>query len=128
MQLHFWHQTFEVSCIEYIILERDCLSYIIYDKQSLSLSLYSLSHSHAATQIKYQFLDGIDWKVLSFSPSNGSDLSYEAILLSPNGPSVSTPPPLVVWLHGGPHILYSIKFYAWSACFVALGFAVLIGE
>ena len=87
----------------------------------------SLSLSAAPTQC--EFVDGLKYELLTFNPDDGSDLTYEAIFLSPKAtPTVATPPPLVVFPHGGPHTLYSTEFYTWSTCLAALGFAVLFGK
>ena len=81
-----------------------------------------------ATSKPQQFLDGLNWELLNFDPSDGSGLPYEAIFLSPKTTPTATPPPLVVLPHGGPHVLFSTEFYVWSTCLAALGFACLLGE
>jgi dipeptidyl aminopeptidase/acylaminoacyl peptidase len=87
-----------------------------------------LSPPPPAAPTKYEFLDGLKYEVLTFNPDDGSGLAYEAIVLSPKTtPTTATPPPLVVFPHGGPHTLNSTEFYAWSSCLAALGFAVLFG-
>ena len=103
-----------------------CQDFTILLSLSLSLSLF-LFLSAAPTQ--YEFLDGLKYELLTFNPDDGSGLTYEAIFLSPKTtPTTATPPPLVVFPHGGPHVLYSTEFYVWSTCLAALGFAVLFGK
>ena len=66
--------------------------------------------------------------MLNFDPKDDSGLTYGAIFLSPKATPTALPPPLIVFPHGGPHIIFSTGFRAWTASFAALGFAVLLGQ
>lgn len=52
-----------------------------------------------------------------------SDLDYEAILLEPK--EFTSPPPCVLFIHGGPHSATPADFLLYLAGFVRCGFAVL---
>lgn len=67
--------------------------------------------------------DGLTWERLYFTPD--ADIPYEGLLLTP--PPGATPPPLVVFPHGGPHGVTSPDFMAWPVSLAALGYAVLMG-
>ena len=51
---------------------------------------------------------------------------YEAIFVSPR--VSASPPPLVVFPHGGPHTVYVADFGVWNACLVSLGYSVMLGK
>lgn len=68
---------------------------------------------------------GLTWELLPYQPDDPAALPYEGILL--RGRS-ATPPPLVVFPHGGPHTVSSVDFRALTIGLAALGYAVLMGE
>ena len=51
---------------------------------------------------------------------------YEAIFVSPR--VSASPPPLVVFPHGGPHTGFVADFGVWNACLVSLGYSVMLGK
>ena len=74
--------------------------------------------------------DQLTWEILSF-PSLGndpSDLTYQCLLLQPQRPPGATPPPMIVFPHGGPHVVSTADFLAWPVCLAVLGHAILMGQ
>ena len=53
---------------------------------------------------------------------------YEAIFLKPTIEAGDKKPPLIVYPHGGPHVVFPAEFLLYSSCFCKLGFSVLHGE
>ena len=66
--------------------------------------------------------EGMTWEQLHFT---SCEPPYEALLLLPP-PLKTTPPALVVYPHGGPHVATSADFLVWPVCLAALGYAVLM--
>jgi acylaminoacyl-peptidase len=69
------------------------------------------------------FSDMIKWRIIDLDRGEGS-LPYQAIFVSPV--TSLSPPPLIVYPHGGPLLSYKAQYIQWNACFVALGYSILI--
>ncbi|XP_021265631.1 acylamino-acid-releasing enzyme isoform X8 [Numida meleagris] len=69
---------------------------------------------------------GITWKTLTIQQSSPphNPQPFEALLLSPTGGT--TPHPLVVCPHGGPHAIFDARWRPSMAALCRLGFAVLL--
>ncbi|XP_052535275.1 acylamino-acid-releasing enzyme-like isoform X4 [Tympanuchus pallidicinctus] len=69
---------------------------------------------------------GITWKTLIVQQNSAphSPQTFEALLLSPTGGT--TPHPLVVCPHGGPHAVFDARWRPSMAALCQLGFAVLL--
>ncbi|KAJ7379447.1 hypothetical protein OS493_016688 [Desmophyllum pertusum] len=63
---------------------------------------------------------------MSFAPSEQSDFKdeYEAVLMKPVMKG-DTKPPLIVFVHGGPHVACTSDFFLYSTCLCKLGFSIL---
>jgi dipeptidyl aminopeptidase/acylaminoacyl peptidase len=76
------------------------------------------------TNSKLSFGDKMKWRIVDLDRGEGS-LPYQAIFVSPV--TSLSPPPLIVYPHGGPLLSYKAQYIQWNACFVALGYSILIG-
>ncbi|XP_051874319.1 acylamino-acid-releasing enzyme-like isoform X2 [Pristis pectinata] len=80
---------------------------------------------------KVEPLQGIEWKILTFTPPFEQEnpkfrsLLFEGILLVP-GQEKSTKPPLVVSPHGGPNSVFITCWMLLPTAFCRLGYSVLL--
>ena len=85
--------------------------------------------------------DNIKWEIVPFKREDSGTCTcsanlhqsiatggfpYEAIFVSPR--VSASPPPLVVFPHGGPHTGFVADFGVWNACLVSLGYSVMLGK
>ena len=63
---------------------------------------------------------------MSYLKLHAGGFPYEAIFISPR--VYSSPPPLAIFVHGGPHMVCCARFNVWNACLVSLGYSVMLGK
>ncbi|GAC1447379.1 MAG: S9 family peptidase [Ktedonobacterales bacterium] len=63
-----------------------------------------------------------------FSVATDDGQRIDAWLARPAKPSTSSPAPLVLWIHGGPHGAYGHSFYTWLHLLTGRGYAVLFAN